>query len=300
MYDLHRLRILRELSVRGTLAAVAEALGYSPSAISHQLSLLERETRTTLLEPAGRGVRLTPAAQALVGHAEAVLAELERAEATIAAHHVEVTGTIRIATFQTAAHRLLPIVLRRLGEEFPRLIVSFAHIPAETAISGLLARDYDLALCEHYPGERPLRQDGVEVRALMNDPLLLVTPRDWGAPVLSEVAGRPWVLEPAGTSAHAWALRACHDAGFAPRVAFETIDLFLQTRLVADGLAAGLLPGLCLDRTTGVHLAPTGAHRTVSIVTRAGGGRSPALRATVQTIADVAGEVEDNVRYGDR
>jgi DNA-binding transcriptional LysR family regulator len=85
VYDVHRLRLLRELSHRGTLAAVAEALGYSPSAISHQLGILERETGATLLEPAGRGVRLTPAAVALVARTEIILRELERAEADIAA-----------------------------------------------------------------------------------------------------------------------------------------------------------------------------------------------------------------------
>lgn len=119
VYDVHRLRILREVRLRGTLAAVASALGYSPSAISHQLSILELETGATLLESVGRGVRLTPTALALVTHAENVLRELVRAEATVAAHRTDVVGTVRVATFQTAAWALVPAAVRSLAERHP-------------------------------------------------------------------------------------------------------------------------------------------------------------------------------------
>src|SRR5919107_1228487 len=102
MYNVRRLRLLRELSHRGTLAAVAEALGHNPSSVSHQLTMLEREVGVRLLEPSGRKVRLTAAALVLVEHTENVLLELERAEAAMAATRTEVTGVIRMATFQTA------------------------------------------------------------------------------------------------------------------------------------------------------------------------------------------------------
>ena len=108
MYDLHRLRLLRELKHRGTLAAVGEALGYSASAISHQLAILEREVGVPVLEPVGRRVRLTDAAELLVAHTERVLLELEQAEAAIAASRTSVSGQVRIATFQTAAHAIVP------------------------------------------------------------------------------------------------------------------------------------------------------------------------------------------------
>ena len=83
MLDLHRLRLLRELKHRGTLAAVAEALAYTPSAISQQLSVLETEAGVPLLERAGRRVRLTPAAERLVEHTEAILERLEQAQADL-------------------------------------------------------------------------------------------------------------------------------------------------------------------------------------------------------------------------
>ncbi|MET9871653.1 LysR family transcriptional regulator, partial [Streptomyces sp. NPDC006386] len=92
MYNLRRLVVLRELKHRGTLAAVASAMSYSPSAVSQQLTSLESEVGAPLLEREGRGVRLTPQAEILVARTEKALRELERAEAEIAASLRETTG----------------------------------------------------------------------------------------------------------------------------------------------------------------------------------------------------------------
>src|SRR5919201_2446189 len=105
MLDLRRLRLLRELNERGTIAAVADALRFTPSAVSQQLGQLEREAGVPLLERAGRGVRLTDAAHVLVGHAEALLARMEQDEADLAASAGAVVGTVRVGSFQTAAVR---------------------------------------------------------------------------------------------------------------------------------------------------------------------------------------------------
>ena len=104
MLDVRRLRLLVELSQRGTLAAVAEALSYSPSSVSQQLSQLEREAGVPLLVQVGRRVQLTPQAELLVGHARAVLDRLEEAESDVARSLTAVGGTVRIAVFQSAAH----------------------------------------------------------------------------------------------------------------------------------------------------------------------------------------------------
>src|SRR5262245_3768382 len=106
MLDLRRLRLLHELHERGTIAAVAEALRYTPSAVSQQLAVLEREAGVTLLEKAGRGVRFTDAALVLVGHADALLERAERAEAELAAVVGTVAGRARVASFQSVALRL--------------------------------------------------------------------------------------------------------------------------------------------------------------------------------------------------
>src|SRR5688500_12047164 len=106
MLDLRRLRMLRELKERGTIAAVADALRFTPSAVSQQLALLEREAGVPLLERQGRGVRLTDAALVLVGHAEALLDRAALAEADLAAAAGAVTGRGRIAGFQSAMMRI--------------------------------------------------------------------------------------------------------------------------------------------------------------------------------------------------
>src|SRR5918912_2215177 len=121
MLDLRRLRLLRELHERGTIAAVADALQFTPSAVSQQLAVLERETGVALLERAGRGVRLTDAARVLVEHADALLARAARAEADLAAAQGAVAGRGRIAGFESVALHIALPALAALAREAPRL-----------------------------------------------------------------------------------------------------------------------------------------------------------------------------------
>ncbi len=279
MYDLHRLRLLRELAHRGTLAAVAEALGYSPSAVSHQLSILEREVKAPLLEPAGRGVRLTPAAFTLVAHTESILRELERAEASIAASRTEITGTVRVATFQTAAHTLVLDAIDRLAEKHPHLVVAFAHLNAEAAIPALLARDFDLVLSEDYPGNPSSPHPGVTTGTIIDDPLLLAVPADWPARSLADLAEAPWVMEHGGTAARAWSAAACRAAGFEPHVRYETSDLSLHAEIVARGRGVAFLPRLGHTPSPDVRLIPTGNTRAITASTRTGSEDAPATKA---------------------
>ncbi|CAM5343737.1 hypothetical protein SGLAM104S_08713 [Streptomyces glaucescens] len=156
MFDLRRLRLLRELKHRGTLAAVAAALSYAPSSVSQQLSQLEAEAGVPLLEPVGRRVRLTEQAEILVAHTEAVLERLERAEADIAASLTDLTGTLRIAAFQTAALALVPTALGLLRARHPQLRVHVTQLEPEQALPALAARDFDLVVAEEYPGNPSL------------------------------------------------------------------------------------------------------------------------------------------------
>src|SRR6185312_10402034 len=127
MLDLHRLRLLRELHQRGTIAAVAEALRFTPSAVSQQLAVLEREAGVPLLERAGRGVRLTDAALVLVGHAEDLLARADRAEAGT------VAGRARVASFQSAALRVATPALAALARDAPDLRCELVESEPEEA-----------------------------------------------------------------------------------------------------------------------------------------------------------------------
>lgn len=317
MFDLHRLRLLRELKHRGTLAAVAAALSYAPSSVSQQLSQLEAEVGVPLLEPVGRRVRLTEQAEILVAHTEAVLARLERAEADIAASLTELTGTVRIAAFQTAALALVPAALGLLRERHPGLRVHVTQWEPEKALPALQARDFDLVLAEEYPDSPSPRLAGLEHEPLLTDPLRLAAPTqgtgpDTGAPaapgpdvtrgtdgavppvpdgspgggasaVLRALAGRPWVMEPEDTPARRWAVSLCRDAGFEPDVRFETTDLLLHLRLVEQGHAAAFLPDLVWSGrapTVPLHPLPPGrGTRRILTVVRQGRAQHPAVRA---------------------
>ena len=176
MYNLHRLRLLRELQLRGTLAAVATALSYSPSTVSQQLALLEKEAGAVLLERAGRRVRLTAQAQILVGHAEAVFQRLEQAQSDIAASLTRLTGELRVASFQTAAHTLVPAAITELQVSHPGLRVLLTHGEPEHTIPRLLARDFDLVLTEQYPGQVPAASLGTTAQPLCADRLRVAVP----------------------------------------------------------------------------------------------------------------------------
>lgn len=279
MYDLHRLRLLRELSLRGTLAAVAEGLGYSPSAVSHQLSALERETRVKLLEPAGRGVRLTTAAQVLVEHTEIILRQLEMAEAAVTASCVEVGGTVRIAAFQTVTHSFVGHAMAQLSCEYPQLKVNLSHVNAEETIPGLIAHNFDIALTERYPGEPLVRMPGIQTKTLLADQLHLATDQSWGYPSLEDLAEAPWVMEHQGTSIRNWATTQCKNAGFEPNIISESSDVLLHSRLVSLGLAVAFLPGLALPKNDQVRTQPLGQSRLIDISRRTGSEQSISIDA---------------------
>src|SRR5512142_1412212 len=128
--DIRRLRVLRELRQRGTIAATAKALRLTPSAISQQLSALGREIGVPLLAPQGRGVRLTQQAELLLDHAAAIDAELERARTDLAAFERGTVGRVVLGAFATAIAGLVAPALERLRRERPRLRVSVQEIGA--------------------------------------------------------------------------------------------------------------------------------------------------------------------------
>ncbi|MFT2019470.1 LysR family transcriptional regulator [Streptomyces sp. 796.1] len=294
MFDLHRLRLLRELKHRGTLAAVAAALSYSPSAISQQLAQLETEVGVPLLEPVGRRVRLTEQAEILVAHTEAVLERLERAEADIATSLTDLTGTLRVAAFQTAALALVPPALTLLRAAHPRLRLHITQREPERALPALLARDFDVVVAEEYPGNPNPRPDGVEQEDLCADPLRLALPRHAAHLAalgtdrttragLRALADHPWVMEPAGTAARHWAMTLCRTAGFEPDVRYESTDLLLHLRLVEQGHAVALLPDLVWsgrEPTVTVRELPRGQQaRRLFTAVRRGSSHHPAVRA---------------------
>lgn len=295
MLNVVRLRILRELHVRGTLAAVAEALAYTPSAVSQQLSQLEREAGVPLLEKVGRGVRLTDAALTLVEHTDAVLARLELAETDLAATSTTVRGTLRVASFQSVVLELAPAALTLLAERHPHLNIEITQRDVGPAGSGLLAHEFDVILGEEFPGRpHPIRSD-IDRHDLLRDPLRLAQPSHgaWGAlPAdVSELAHAPWALDPEDTAMGAWARDICRTAGFEPLVRFDTPDPLLQADLVRTGHAVAFMPALLVGRhLSGTRCTPLPGdpHRRLYTATRTGRAHHPAVRAFRDALATAA------------
>jgi DNA-binding transcriptional LysR family regulator len=290
MLDLRRLRLLRELSARGTIGAVAEALSYSPSAVSQQLALLEREAGVPLLERAGRNVRLTAAAQTLVGHTEALLARVEEAEADLAATTDLVTGTLRVATIQSAGLYLLAPALQRLSAEHPALRVEVTDAEPEDTMRALALGTLDLVLADEYPFLRRPPDPRIDSEPLLQESFRIILPQDHplaagGAAVpLAALRDEPWAVGKEGTRFSDLALQACRALGdFEPDVRHRSNDLLILLALVAAGQAVTLLPDLVrIDREPHVaarDVAEAPLTRTVFAAIRRGSARRPALLA---------------------
>jgi DNA-binding transcriptional LysR family regulator len=290
MLDLRRLRLLRELSARGTIGAVAEALSYSPSAVSQQLAALEKEAGVKLLERAGRNVRLTAAAQTLVGHADALLARVEEAEADLAGMAGQVTGAVRIATFQSAGLFLLAPALKRLTAAHPALRAEVEDAEPETTLPSLVLGALDLVLGDAYPFV-PRRPDPrVEVEALLHEQFRIVLPaehplaRDGGPVPLAALRDEPWAAGKVDGDYAELTVRVCRAVGgFEPEIRHRSNDLMMLLALVANGQAVTLLPDLVgPDRDPAVavrDLAEGPIERTVFTAIRRSSTRLPALIA---------------------
>ncbi|WP_424445985.1 LysR family transcriptional regulator [Microbacterium sp. CH-015] len=306
MFELRRLRLLHELAQRGTLAAVAEALSYSPSTISQQLAQLERDAGVPLLVPEGRRVRLTEHGAALAAHAARALEADEQIRAELEALQPGI-APVRVAVLQTAARTVMPAALTLLAERAPRLRVELAEVPPEEGLFELAARGFDLAIAEQYPGLTREHRSGLERRTLGTDPIRIATAGGAAAGAdadragagarggrveLSMLADRAWVMEPRGTAAREWAVQQCRAAGFEPDVRFELADLAAHVQLIAAGHAVGLLPDLLWagrrPQADGIALTdlPGSPVREIFTAERRGATPRPGIRLVREAIAE--------------
>lgn len=299
MLDVRRLALLRELEARGSIAAVARALGISSSAISQQLTKLESETGISLLEQVGRTVRLTPAAQLLARRADQAIAILENAEAELEARRSRVQGVVRFAAFNTFTLRHLPEVLHRMTASHPDVVVEFTQMEPTDALEAVAGRRIDLAVTDEYP-RIPRRVDSTVTRThLCRDRLTAYVPRAVSS--AEELASVPWVFEPHASDARNWASRVCRGAGFEPSVQFSSPDLRVHYELCVSGIAAAFLPQMVLRSPNLALREPThrfdwpaaaaeDMHRDVFAVARRGAQSRPALAALLKHLKGVAAE----------
>jgi DNA-binding transcriptional LysR family regulator len=300
MLDVRRLVLLRELSIRGTIAAVAEAVNFTPSAVSQQLSALEREAGVQLLRKAGRRLQLTPQAEVLVAAAGQVLDVLEHAQSQVEETLSSVQGRVRVAVFQSAALALMPSALHEMATQHPDVRVEMVQREPETALNETWARDFDMVIAEQYPAHAAPHLPGLDRSDLTTDAVrLALPPRDTALrPVssLEDARTMPWVMEPRGTASRHFAEQVCRRWGFEPDVRYETADLQTQIRLVESGNAVSLMPDLMwTGRTTTCRLLelPEQPRRTIFTVVRTAGASSPAVRALRAALERAAAVVGD-------
>lgn len=293
--DVRRLRILREFADRKTITAVADALSYTPSAVSQQLRALQAEVGITLTEPSGRGLRLTDAGQALAARADEVLAALDRAEAEAQAYRTTPKGRVRVALFPSGALLLLPGLLRWASQQHD-LHLECRDVDMTPPEVPALAADFDLVVTHRDDHTVPVEPDPfdearLEITRLLREPLDVALPL--GHPMadrerveLTDLAGERWISVDVGFPVDDVLRSLAMRAGVRPNVVQRINDFRIIEALVANEHGIALLPRYTVD-TRGLvlrTLAGVRAGRYIEVAARRGATSRPAVRAVLDAL----------------
>lgn len=296
MFDLFRLRLLAELSRRGTMTAVASAYRMTSSAVSQQLATLEREAGVALLERVGRGVKLTPEGARLSIHAQDIIAAVAAAAADVSPREKRGDGVVEVACFSTYARLHLVPAIVRVRQRMPGVNVVIHEVEPVDALAALRRGAYHLVIAFEYTlvprasgdtSDRDLHRI-----ALVDEAVQLALPARWRSQPaslsveLSRLADAEWIVGSRQTDDRLMAERACAAAGFAPRITHTVDDYVLLLAMVAAGLGVGLVPELALiGKQPGVVVRkPAGRplRRRIHAITR----RGLASSSLVHTLLD--------------
>jgi DNA-binding transcriptional LysR family regulator len=283
-----RLRLLSQLDALGTVRAVAEAVNQSASSVSQQLSVLEAEAGTPLLERTGRRVRLTPAGQVLARRARAILDHMASVEAELRGLGEEPAGLVRLGAFQSAIHTFAAPAAARLARSHPNLHIELLELEPHDGIPALRLGDADIVITMPDHVGVALGQD-VDVVPLAVDQVVLVVPPERagaGPADLADHAGEPWAFDVPGSYMATLAMRLCRQAGFEPRVASRFGNHLLTLQHVEAGRAVALLPALAVDgrfRVATRELTPA-VTRTIAAVLRRGTRPRPAVDLVLEAV----------------
>jgi DNA-binding transcriptional LysR family regulator len=297
MLDTHRLWLLREFAERGTIAATAAALGYTPSAVSQQLAALEREAGAVLLDRTARAAELTDAGRRLAEHAERILALIEAAEADLSA--AGPAGRVTVTAFPTAAVAFGPALVRRVRAH-PGLTLLLRETQREEGLRLVRTGEVDVALVADWSGRLSSTDPGVlRFYRLIRDPLVLVLPR--GHPAadparevdLDKLRDEPWLAAPPGEPSRHAVDQLLAGTGGMPPAPWEFEGMSTILSLVARGIGIAALPRLTLaagDRRVAVRELPGAPHaRELYAVARASSVRRPSV-AVMLAALDAAAE----------
>jgi DNA-binding transcriptional LysR family regulator len=300
MLDVRRMRVLREVIWRGSFSAAAEALHLSQSAVSQQIAVLEREVGMPLLERTSEGPKLTPAGEALMDHGDAVIARLEEAERELAQIAGLEGGRLRLASFPTASATLMTRALSLFRQRFPNIELEFQEDEPEDSFPSLKRGEFDLAVVFDYPMFPLEFGRDVESELIYEEPMRVALPP--GHPLaaaksvrIEDLADEDWLCGELPSSCRDQVLQICRDAGFEPRISFQSEDYEVIKGFVAAGLGVTVLPELAGGHP-GIELRDVrGARpiRRIWAVTRESESRSPAAEQMLAILREVCRTYRD-------
>ncbi|MCO8169362.1 LysR substrate-binding domain-containing protein [Pseudomonas sp. 21LCFQ02] len=294
--DINKLGALRELAVRKTMAAVAEALHVSPSAVSQQISMLEQELSIDLIERRGRGVELTIAGRKLVETANRIFEELESARADMAELKKVVAGDIRVAAFPSVAAALMPKAIKRLHASYPMLEVLFEEMEPEEGMNALRSWQTDIAIIDDLNVPAGLLDPGIEITPLIEDVFDVMMSPDHRLAGLEQVTWADlehelWVMDTASSTYTRMLTDACQRSGYSPKIMARCKGYEVTSALIREGCAIAIVPGLRsrfdMQGVRVCRLVPE-IRRRISIAYRRGEKKSPALQVFIRCLKEHA------------
>lgn len=285
--ELRHFAALRAVAEEGSFGRAAEQLGYTQSAVSQQIAALERIVGERLVERPGgpRPVSLTEAGVLLLRHADSIISRLHAAQADLHALRAGEAGTLRVGTFQSVGARLLPEIMRRFGEQWPKVDVMLDELEDDGIVSAIETGEIDVGFVQLPVSDAPL-----ETVELLRDPYVVIVAAGSalasGRPKLREVAALPLIgfRDDHGAAPIVAAFRS---AGIDPKWAFRSNDNPTVQGLVAAGMGVAVMPRLTVDpadrRVAVVELGEPMAPRIIAVARHRDRYSSPATRAFVQT-----------------
>ncbi|MCV7203196.1 LysR family transcriptional regulator [Mycolicibacterium peregrinum] len=294
--DAGRLRMLRELADHGTVAAVAQVLSMTPSAVSQQLKILQREAGVPLIEPEGRRVRLTDAGQVLVGHADAVLAALDRARSEMDAYRSTPRGTVSVSFFPSGAAMLLAPLVIRAAERGVQVLGRDIDVPASRAPAQLA--DFDVVVVHRDERDPASWGPRFEAEELLREPLDVVVPAGHclagrGRVRLADLADERWIGVEGGLMVDDVLNSIATLSGVQPLITQRINDFRVVEELVQVGTGIALMPRYVRLTRDLVRLPITDipVARRVEAVTRTGASTRPAVNAVLEELRAIAADI---------
>ncbi|WP_433678700.1 LysR family transcriptional regulator [Nocardia sp. CA-119907] len=298
--NLAQLAALRELSLSGTMASVAQKLGYTPGAVSQQIAALEKSVGAELTMRIGRHVVLTDAGSVLAEHAERILRAEQHALDAVRAVGAEVAGPLVLGTFGSTAAALLPPVVTATHNRYPELDLTSRELDVDEVVAAVRRRDVDVAFGLDYPNTPMPRDPDVEMITLRTERLgLAVAVGAYGMRTDTRIDLRDtqdwvWIMPPP-TTPFGHALRtACRHGGFEPLVRHEVADTAVALALAGRGLGATFVTDMMAELNPSVPIVRVGLEqdltRKIVLIRLAGADQRP----TVNAITTVTRSVLDS------